>query len=704
MGIMGFLRNRMGVILVVFIAFALLAFIAMDVVHYGSSFIHGDNNDLGEVAGQKIAVDSFNMKVDENTNNFIQQSHQTDITPQIKSYIQETTWEQEVNKRILGKEMDQLGLVVGIDEIHSLIQGDNLSPQIAQAFGDPQTGQVDRAKLNQYLAYITSPQADTVKVKAWNAFIEQVIENKRQEKYMVLVSNGLYVNSLDANDDYEGKNKLVNFKYVKLDYASVPESKVTLTDDDYQSYYNDHKNEFKIPEELRTFQFVSFNAAPSKADSAVIKTQADKLAADFKNSTDDSLFVVTNAETKTPIVYQRKGQLEPQLDSVMFKADKGFIYGPYIANGSYKIAKLVDERMSPDSVQARHILLPVAEGGGTQKAMATADSLKKVIASGKASFSDMAKQYSADKGSADKGGELGTFGRGSMVPSFEDAVFNGKKGDLVIVTSQYGVHLIEIENQKGSSKVVKVAIVDKPLTASNATESAAYSKAQAFLADLKSDNFNAEAKAAGVKPQVAQDVSPQAASFTGVMDGREVVRWAYKANINDISDQVFTIGNQYIVAQVTQIKPQGILPLDIVKAQIKPQVLNAAKGKLLADKLQAAENGTSDINQVAQKAGGTVSSLQNIVFANPVIPASGPEYKLIGAIFDSQPGKLSKPIQAQTAAYVFVVDSFMKPAPLANAVREKEQLTQALLQRTQQQVPDALKDKANVKDYRVKFL
>lgn len=704
MGIMGFLRNRMGLIVVIVIAFALFAFIAGEVIHYGSSYFHGDNNELGEVAGQKIAVDSFNNKVDQNTNNFLEQSHQTEVTPQIKSYIQQTTWEQEVNQKILGKEMDQLGIVVGDDEQQDMIHGDNISPQIVQAFGDPQTGQVDRTKLNQYLNYITSPQADSSKVKAWVEFVNEIIAQKRSEKYVALVSNGLYVNSLDAKEDNDAKNKIVNFKYIKLDYASLPDSKVTLTDDDYQTYYDEHKGEFKNPEELRSFEYVSFNAAPSKADTAAMLADADKMAADFKASTDDSLFVETNSVTKTPMIYQRKGQLEPRLDSVMFTADKGFVYGPYLSNGSYKIAKLVDARMSPDSATARHILLPVTVS--LEKSLATADSIKKIITSGKSTFADMAKMYSVDKPSAEKGGELGTFARGAMVPAFDDAVFNGKKGDLVIVTTNYGVHLIEIENQKGSSKFVKVAIVDKPLAASSATESAAYSKAQAFLGSLNSGNLSDQAKKSGLKVIDAKDVTSESSSFPGVSDGREVVRWAYKASANDVSDQVFTLGNQYVVAQLTKIKPQGPLALEYVKDEIKPQVIKAVKGKILADKLQAAENGTTDINQVAQKAGSTVQSIQNIVFANPVIPGSAAEYKVIGTIFGSQPGKLSKPVAGETGAYVFVVDSFIKPAALENAAlsAKKQVLEQGLLQRSQQDLLEALKDKANVKDYRVKFL
>ena len=701
MGIMGFLRNRMGMILVVVIGFAMFAFIAGEVIHYGGSFFHGDNTEMGEVNGEKIAVDEFNKRVDQNTANFQAQSHQTEMTPQITSYIQESTWSQELNEKILNAEMDKLGLVVSDDEKRSLIQGDNPSPQIVQAFGNPQTGQVDRAKLNNFLSNISAAKNDDPMLIRWNDFLSHIVDDKRTEKYLALVSNGLYVNALDAQDDYEAKNKLVNFKYVKLDYTSIPDSKVTVTDDDYETYYNDHKGEFKNPEESRNLEYVVFNAAPSKDDSAVVKTEVDKLAPAFKASTNDSLFVEVNADTKTPLAFQRKGQLDPKIDSIMFGAAKGFVYGPYLSGDSYKLSKLVDEQVGPDSVKARHILLPITTS--PEKTLATADSIKKLIQGGK-SFADLAKTYSVDKGSADKGGELGTFGRGSMVPAFEDAVFEGKKGDIKIVTSQYGVHIIDIEDQKGSSKVVKVATVDKLLTASSATQSAAYSKAQAFLGTLNGDNFNDQANKAGLKIVKAPDLNPIASSFNTITSGREIVRWAYKASAGDFSDQVFTSGDQYVVARLTQINPKGTLPLSAVKKQIAPQVLLAVKGKTLADKLQSAVSGASSIDQVGQKAGSPVVPIQNIVFANPVIPGSSAEYKLIGTVFGSQPGKISAPVMGQSGVYVFTVDNFIKPAPLANALRQKQELGQAILQRSQQGILEALKDKANVKDYRVKFL
>ena len=709
MGIMGYLRERMGTILAFFIGFALLAFIVSEVVRSGGSFFRDDNSVLAEVNGEKVPYVEFNKRLEQNTAQF-KQSGQS-ISPQITSYIQETTWNQYLGQILLDKEIEKVGIVVGGDETASMTGSSNPDPQIARQFADPQTGKFDVNRLNQFKSYLQSGKADPTQKQAWTDFLTQLIEAKMESKYMALVSNGLYVNSLEAKDDYEAKNKLVNFKYATLDYASIPDAKVTLTDDDYNTYYNAHKAEFKNQQDLRSFEYVSFNAAPSKEDSLALKTEADKLAESFKASTNDSLFVQINSETKTPITFQKKGSLEPKLDTLMFNAAKGFVYGPYVSNGSYKIAKLTDVKTTFDSVKTRHILIDPATTGGVDKAIAKADSIKKVIQGGK-SFAEMALTFSADKGSGTKGGDIPAFdvngamggGQGQITPEYTNAAFKASKGDMIVVTSQFGVHLIQVEDQKGSVKVVKVAVVDKPIEASSKTQTVAYSKAQAFLANLSKDNFDAEVKKEGLKKQTAEDVTGVSASLPGLDNAREVVRWAYKADKGDITDKVFTVGNQYIVTRLSEIKPKGILPLDIVKKQIEPAVRNEVKAKQLNAKFQAALSGSSSIDQVAQKAGSKVVPVQNIVFANPVIPGASIEYKVIGSIFGSQPNKLSKPVNGQQGVFVYVVDGFTNPPALANNVREKQQISQTLTQRSQGQILDALKDNANVKDNRAKLL
>lgn len=697
MGIMGYLRERMGKIVAGVIGISLVAFVVTEVVQSGGSFLRDDTSTIGEVYGEKIPYEVFTETVEQNGNQFKQQSGQNSLSPQITAYIQQNTWDQMLSKAIIGHEAERVGLQVTGEESAAMISGSNPSPEIIQAFTNPQTGQFDRASLTSTLNNLSvTPNTDPQKQR-WAKFVEELIQNKLAEKYMTAVSNGLYVNSLDAKDDYEAKNKLANFKYAVLNYQTIEDSKVILTDADYSSYYEEHKNEFKNQQETRSLEYVAFNGAPSKADSAAVKATVEKLKAEFSASTNDSLFVQINSETKQPIAFKKKGELGNGLDSVMFTAAPGFVYGPYLQNGYYALAKLVDSRVGPDSVTAKHILL---NGPDAAK---KADSLKTLIQGGK-SFADLAKTYSVDQQSAVKGGDLGTFARGAMVPAFEEAAFNAKPGDYKIVTSQFGVHLIYIVAQKGSSRVVKVAVVDKPLTASSETQSAAYNKAQQFLSSAHNGDFAAQAKKAGLELKTADDVTGAAATLPGLETARELVRWAFNAEKGDIYDQVYTSGDQYIVARLTAVRPQGILSVDLVKKQIEPMVRNQVKAKMLTDKFNAALSGSSTIEQAAQKAGTAVVPVQNIVFANPIIPGGGAEYKFIGTVFGSQVNKLSKPVAGQQGVYLFVVNSFVNPAALANTVTQKQQLGQALAQRSQGQALQALKDKGNVKDYRARLL
>jgi len=243
-----------------------------------------------------------------------------------------------------------------------------------------------------------------------------------------------------------------------------------------------------------------------------------------------------------------------------------------------------------------------------------------------------------------------------------------------------------------------------PLKASSQTQTTIYSKAQGFLASLTKDNFDEEAKKEGLQKKTAADVKGVAATVPGINSARDIVRWAFNAEAGSFSDKVYISDDQYIVPHLVMIKPKGILPLDAVKKQIEPMVKNKVKAKLLSDKFASALSGASSIDQVAQKAGSQVTPIENIVFANPVIPGSSAEYKVIGTVFGSQPNKISKPVEGQQGVYVFVLNSFTNPPALTNAVREKQQMAQAILQRADAQIFEALRDKATIKDYRAKFL
>lgn len=702
MGIMSFLRNRAGIIIVGAIGFAIIAFLVSDAVQMGSSFMNAGQTEVGEVDGEVIDILEFNELVEQSSNNFKQQMGQTNLDPQMTAYIIENTWNQSVSKLLLKKEIARLGIQVSKNEMNDLVTGKNPDPQITQNFGDPQTGQLNRVQLNAFLENVKSQPSDSPVSQQWTAFLLNIRDNKIAQKYNNLIKNSIYVTALEAKADYIQRNKLVNFSYLNLDYASIPDNQVKPTDQDYSEYYNENKFRFNNPIETRNFEYILFDANPSKADSAEVIVAVQKVAADFRATTNDSLFVSINSETKLPISYVRKGQLDPALDSLIFKASAGGFVGPVFSNGVYKMAKVLDVKVGPDSVKASHILINPASEGGIDKAKAKADSIRGLIAGG-ASFAELAAKFGTDA-SKDTGGDLGTFGRGAMVPAFEEAVFNGQTGDLKVISTQFGVHVIKINAQIGSSRVAKVALLDKSLATSNKTQQDAYKKATAFLAAAKDEkSFDEESKKLGYVKVVADNIVATQAVIQGLNSAREMVRWAFDADKGDVSNQVFEMDNKFAVARLVDVLEKGTLTQDQVKKRIEPLVVKSVKARMLTEKMNKALAGSSSIEQVAQKVGKPVNPVQNVVFANPVIPGLAQENKLVGTIFGSQPGKLSKSVEGEYGVYVFVVNGFINPAPLTNVFKQKVQVAQNVQQRATGEAFKVLRDKSEIKDNRVKF-
>jgi peptidyl-prolyl cis-trans isomerase D len=698
MGIMGFLRNRAGVIIMIAIGLAIVAFLLSDAIRSGKGFIADSQSEVGKVAGEAIAYKDFNEKVEQNAQQFKQQMGS--LNSQMMSYVVENTWNQTISSMILKTQTSKIGVAVGQAELFDLLF-DNPTAQVKQIFSNQQTGAFDRAAaIGSRKSADTDP---TGQLKSqWVALEDNVQQQRINEKYISLVKNGVYVNSLDAKDDYTNRNKLVNFEYIYNDYATVPDAQVKITDADYQDYYEKNKYKFKNLTETRTFEYITFDAAPSKQDTLDVKVKIQKIKEGLIASTNDSLFVAINSDSKNPIVYQKKGQLEPALDSVMFNAGNGFVYGPYFSNGAYKVAKLIDSRISPDSVKARHILINPSAEGGIAKALAKADSLKKLVLAG-TDFAKLAAQYGTD-GSKDKGGDLGTFGRGAMVPAFEDAAFNGATGDIKIIQTQFGVHLINIQNQIGSSKVVKIALVDKSLAPSSSTEQVAYQKAQSFLSNVSNiDQFTENAKKSNLTKLEGADVTPLQASLPGLDEARTLIKWAFNAEKGKVSEEIFDIGDKYVIAILTKVKPEGTLALEDVKKQIEPEVKKAVQAKVLKEKFEKAIAGTSNLAQLSQKLGTALTPVENIVFANPMIPGVAQENKLIGSIFGSQPNKLSKVIDGERGVYVYTVKSFTNPSAPYNQLKVKQQLEQTLSQQVDGAVFEALRKMADIKDNRAKF-
>jgi peptidyl-prolyl cis-trans isomerase D len=322
----------------------------------------------------------------------------------------------------------------------------------------------------------------------------------------------------------------------------------------------------------REIEYVVFNVSPSNIDREDAFSWMEDIKSDFSKTEEDERFVRKNSDAFNRVLFISENELADNIKSLS-TSTKGTIIGPYSQSfNMLRLAKLVDVAERPDSVQARHILLSGVD------AQAKIDSIKGLIERGQ-SFNQLAQEFSEDQGSKANGGELGWFKEGTMVPEFNDACFSSNKGDLSVVTSQFGIHLIELTGKSKSSKKYKVAYLDRQISYSNTTYQNVFAQAGKFAAENSNyEQFNESAINENLSKRVADGLLESTNAIPGLDNPRELVHWAYQAEIGQVSD-VFEFGNKIVVATLTSIKNEGLVDLEDVRSTIEPIVRNTKKNR-----------------------------------------------------------------------------------------------------------------------------
>ncbi|MGO1595990.1 MAG: SurA N-terminal domain-containing protein [Sphingobacterium sp.] len=698
MGLMTYLRNRAGLVIFV-IGLAIIAFLLGDIINVGTPFWQSSQNEVGSVNGESIDYQTFNDQVDQ-TNATYQQQMGGAISPQMRGFAVQQVWNQYLTQNLLNQEVNKIGLQVGQEELNSMLFGNNPSPQIVQAFTNPQTGEFDRS----YLSAVVEQSKSNPEIQGqWESLLASVRDERLNQKYTNLINNSIYTTALEAEYDYNSSNKLANFKYIMLDYASVNDSEINLTDADYKEYYDKNKKAFTNPEESRTIEYALFDATPSGADSSLVLAEIEKLKIELGESTNDSSFVSIHSENKYPVRFYSKGQISPALDSVAFNRPAGTIIGPVLSDNTYEIAKVIQVKNSPDSVDASHILLNPAAEGGVDKALVKADSILNLVQDG-ANFAALAVEFSADPNSKDNGGDLGILTRG-LIEELDETLFDGQTGDVKVVSTNFGIHVVKINRQIGNSPIAKLAIVDQSINPSKETTDAAYSKANAFFSASTKGDFNEIAKQQNVDVLKNERTLPMDNMFAGVEIPRDLIRWAFEAEKDEVGERIYESDDHFIIARVAEIQPKGTQPLEAVKPVIEPVVKNMVKARMLTEKLNNALNGSSSIEQVGEKLGKNVQSVENVVLANPVIPGIAVENTAVGTVFGLQPNKPSDAIEGKQGVYAVQVDGFVNPKALAGEElrTQQQQITSTKEQRSWSIILKALQDNAKIVDNRIRF-
>ena len=693
------IRSKSGLLLAV-IGIAMLAFILGDLLKSTNSGVANDGN-VGQVLGEDVSIQSFQQKVDEGIENWKSQNQQAVLDQTTLAQIRDQIWEQYVRELVMKNQFEELGVAVSDDEWMERISGINVHPEISKipSFQDPATGQFDRTKVLGYLKQIDQDETGDAR-KRWVGFQKYLIDLIKTSKYNSLVGKAMFTTTEEAKMEFHSNTDTATFNYVVIPFTSINDADVKPTDDELEAYYSIHKAEYE-QEASKDVDFVVYTVVPSVEDDAITKEEITKLVVDFEASDDYELMARRNSDnTNSRFTYNTQDELQDPNWKDLFNTTKGTVIGPYLTNpGVYRIAKLAEVAFRSDSVQARHILIKPTQTMSLDSVNTKMTALKLAIESG-ADFGMLAQQNSEDQGSAIKGGDLGWFQEGVMVDEFNEVCFTSKIGDLSLVTTQFGVHLIQVTKTSKSVKKAKIAYIDRTVEPSTETVNAYYSQAAQFAAKILNDgvSFDTLIVTDNLAKRSDKKVTPNKPTISGLPNSRELVRWMNTtAKVGSISE-VFQFDNSYAVAYLTKEYVKGVPELEDIKEQITALVIKEKKASKISKSIK-----TSDLASIASANDNSVVSGQKTTFANLNLEGIGYEPELVGGIFANKVGAVSSPITGRNGVYVVQVTAIDKATSQADfGVQKLNMQTQASSYANNASY-NALKKAADVQDNRVDF-
>lgn len=700
------IRNKAGVLVAVVIGFSLLAFILGDVLSSGKAIFTEKQDEIAKIWGKSISYNEFNQKVEELAESYKRNNNST-TTPDEATMesFRKQAWDDMVLDNVMQEEYNELGLDVSDEELFDMVQGNNIDPQILQApiFKNQQTGMFDRSLVIQFLKNMETRDSAGLAKASWIAFEQSLLSRKKVNKFNDLIKKGLYVTTIQAQKATDANNYNVNFKFISLPYTSVADANITITKDDLEQYYNSHIKNYK-QDASRDIEYISFDVVPSKEDIELTEEWIKNTKIEFEKTENAGQFVNLNSDIPYDSKHFNKGELPKDIDTIMFNTtDTTAVFGPLVQNNEYKLLKLVSIKTLPDSVKASHILIQPNEKLTKENAKIKADSIKDAVIKTKgANFAELAMRFSVDQNSGKKGGDLGWFKEKMMIEPIEKACFEGKTGEIVVVETQYGYHVVQITEQSKLSKKVQVAILTRKLEASTKTYQHIFGTASEFVGLYNTkDKFEKAIVSKGLNKKIGSRIKESDRTVQGLKNSREVIRWAYLAKQDDVSS-VIELDDKFIIAVLTVAREKGYAPLEQVKTEIELIVKRNKKASQFTTKFNNAMKGVNKIDDIAAKLNLEVKSTSGVNFLSFSIPGLGIEPNVVATAVTINPFTLSKPVKGNGGVYVLFVDSVDKAIKM-DLQTQYRTLAYEVQGKVDYFAYEALKELANIEDKRGKF-
>ena len=703
MALIGTIRNNMWFVFVL-IALATGAFILMDA--QGPQGGASTSTPIGVINGDKI------------TNTEFDRAYQTLFSnAQDPHSSRAGLWNYFIEQKLVNKESEDLGLHVGYDELMDLQFGQNISPIIYQNFLNPQTGQIDFAQLQQVKQTLeTGGELNPSFRQFWAEQEKQIKKSQLQTKLNNLTQKAIYTPNWRAELAFKEENEAANIAVVKIPFDNIPSGDITVSDSDIRTYLENNSSDFETKKENRVVDFVALNVYPSSADTASWNEEMKTTIVSFEATEEDSIFALNNDGVYRNY-YSKVEEIDEFYRDKLPSFDIGKVYGPYILGGSYQAVKLVDKRIVPDSVKARHILRRVTAGNLVELAEANQliDSLITDLERRRTPFDTLAAKFSQDLSNNLNGGDLGYFLQGDMVPAFNKATFlDGREGNYTKVITQFGVHLLYVEDLVFNTRESKynMAYVNVPIIPRKETQNAAYATMIEYLSTYPYLDELSEAidQDPGFVIEKSNDLEINGYSISNLGTGntaREIIKWAFNGStdLNDVSPSVFTFtdpidyyNNKYVIAGLSQIKKPGLPSPADVRSQVEFTILNQLKGESLLSKINA-----TDLESIASEYNVQVDTLLNLNLLNTFVAGLGNEPKVLGAAFNE--GRVESTVTILGNSGVFVMQVLEKTE--AGEITNLSFLKKSISDRTKGNVPllllDAFKKNVKIKDNRAVF-
>lgn len=692
MAVLSKIRQR-SLLVVAVVGLSLFAFIIGALIE-NKGFGTGNRN-VGTINGNDISFEDFRVKVDN------MQKGQQGI-----SLMQATNgvWEQEIRRVLMGDQIEKVGLRLSDDQLINVMQDDPNFAQFKAA-----NGKFDKAKFNEFVA---SMKQNPERWQQWLQYEKSLADFAKEQMYNTIVKAGFYTTQAEGKFNYELQNNKVTFDLVSVPYSTIDDKKVELTDEEVIAYMKKNEKRYKA-EESREVEFVLIEDKPSPADEKIIKDKVNKLldasvvynattgkndtVAGFRNTKSIAEFVNANSDIKYDSTYIAKSDLPAEHAEAIYKTPAGGLYGPYMFGQYYAVSKVLGTKAGVRA-KASHILLSFAGSAGPQskrtkeEAKAKADELLAQVQANPGSFAMLAFSNSDDN-SKQQGGDLGYFGKGQMTKNFENFVFGNPVGKIGLVETEFGYHIINVTDKQDG---IRLATIAQKIIPSEVTSDANFTKATKFEMLANDKDFATALKESKLTAAPIAKLFALDENIQGVGPQREIVRWAFDAEVGDIKRFNVSIG--HVIATVKKVNPKGLMSVEDAKNAFGAKLRNEKKAKLIEPKLAG-----STLEAVSKATGSPVKEAKDVVAAGSFIETVGPEPKVVGAAFGLKPGVVSKTIAGNSGVFKIRTKLVTKAPATANYADVVKQVGAQAKGSAAGRIFNTLRQNADIEDNRALF-